>query len=90
MANLGIDPRDSNTLYGIIQPKYAGSYLRRGTTEGNWETMPTPKDNATIETGMAIDGASGALASGTTQLPQSNFGGRRIRRRRTSPMCSGN
>jgi dipeptidase D len=68
MANLGIDPRDSNTLYGIIQPKYAGSYLRRGTAEGNWETMPTPKNNATIETGMAIDGASGALYL-TTQIP---------------------
>jgi hypothetical protein len=68
LANLGIDPRDSNTLYGIIQPKYAGSYLRRGTSEGNWETMPTPKDNATIETGMAIDGASGALYL-TTQVP---------------------
>jgi hypothetical protein len=68
MANLGIDPRDANTLYGIIQPKYAGSYLRRGTSGGNWQTMPTPKDNATIETGMAIDGASGALYL-TTQLP---------------------
>jgi hypothetical protein len=30
--------------------------------------MPTPKDNATIETGMALDGASGALYL-TTQLP---------------------
>jgi hypothetical protein len=68
MASLGIDPRDANTLYGIIQPKYAGSYLRRGTAAGNWDTMPTPKDNATIDTGMAIDGASGALYL-TTQLP---------------------
>ena len=31
MANLGFDPRDNSTLYGIIRPQYAGSYLRRGT-----------------------------------------------------------
>ena len=67
MANLGIDPRDNNTLYAIIRPQYAGSYLRRGTAEGNWVTMPTPEDNATIETGMTIDGGSGALYV-TTQL----------------------
>ncbi|MFN2167633.1 MAG: hypothetical protein ACK2U9_15375, partial [Anaerolineae bacterium] len=68
MANLGIDPRDSNTLYGIIQPKYAGSYLRRGRPQGDWKTMPTPNDNATIDTGMTIDGASGALYL-TAQTP---------------------
>jgi hypothetical protein len=67
MANLGIDPHDNNTLYGIIRPQYAGSYLRRGTAEDSWVTMPTPQDNATIETGMAIDGGSGALYV-TTQL----------------------
>ena len=61
MANLGFDPRDNATLYGIIRPKYAGSYLRRGTSDGRWQTMPTPRDNATIETGMTIDGATGAL-----------------------------
>jgi len=61
MANLGFDPRDNSTLYGIIRPKYAGSYLRRGTSDGRWQTMPTPRDNATIETGMTIDGATGAL-----------------------------
>jgi hypothetical protein len=68
VANLGIDPRDANILYGIIRPDYAGSYLRRGTSQGNWETMPTPKDSATIDTGMALDGASGALYL-TTQIP---------------------
>lgn len=67
MANLGIDPRDNNTLYGIIRPQYAGSYLRRGTAAGTWVTMPTPQDNAAIETGMTIDGGSGALYV-TTQL----------------------
>jgi hypothetical protein len=67
MANLAIDPRDNSTLYGIIQPKYASSYLRRGTSDGTWQTMPTPQDNATIETGMAIDGKTGALFV-TTQV----------------------
>jgi len=68
MANLGFDPRDNRTLYGIIRPKYAGSYLRRGTSEGNWLTLPTPANNAAIETGMAIDGGSGTLYV-TTQAP---------------------
>lgn len=69
MANLGIDPRDNNALYGIIQPKYAGSYLHRGTGDGQWQTMPTPKDNATIETGMTIDGATGSLYVTTQASP---------------------
>ncbi|MGD8625074.1 MAG: hypothetical protein PVJ34_11085 [Anaerolineae bacterium] len=61
VANLGIDPRDANTLYAIIWPKYAGTYLRRGASNGQWQVMPTPKNNTTINTGMTIDGASGAL-----------------------------
>ena len=69
MANLGIDPRDNSTLYGIIRPKYAGSYLRRGTPDGRWQTMPTPRDNATIETGMTINGAIGALYVTTQVAP---------------------
>jgi hypothetical protein len=72
MANLGFDPRNNSTLYGIIRPQYAGSYLRRGTPDGRWETMPTPLDNATIETGMAVDGATGALYV-TTQAPQAGL-----------------
>ena len=72
MANLGFDPRDNRTLYGIIQPRYAGSYLRRGTSEGNWQTLPAPQNNATIETGMTIDGGSGALYV-TTQAPPSGL-----------------
>jgi len=67
MANLGFAPRDPNTLYGIIRPQYAGSYLRRGTADGRWQTMSTPLDNAAIETGMAIDGSTGALYV-TTQV----------------------
>jgi hypothetical protein len=61
VANLGIDPRDANRLYAIIWPKYAGSYLRRGTAQGQWQKMPTPDNDSTIETGMTIDGATGAL-----------------------------
>jgi hypothetical protein len=69
MANLGIDPRDNSTLYGIIRPNYAGSYLRRGTPDGRWQTMSAPRDNATIETGMTIDGATGALYVTTQVAP---------------------
>ncbi|TKJ28098.1 MAG: hypothetical protein CEE40_12445 [Chloroflexi bacterium B3_Chlor] len=61
VANVAIDPRDSNALYGVIMPKYAGSYLRRGTGGGQWKTMPTPLDNSQIGVGMTIDGANGAL-----------------------------
>lgn len=67
MANLGFAPGDPNTLYGIIRPQYAGSYLRRGTADGRWQTMPTPLENVAIETGMAIDGGTGALYV-TTQV----------------------
>lgn len=72
MANVAIEPRDPNALYGIIMPKYGGSYLRRGTGDGQWKTMPTPLDNSQIGTGMTIDGAAGALyvmvKSPTSQL----------------------
>jgi len=61
VANVAIDPRDANTLYAIIWPKYGGSYLRRGTAGGQWKTMPTPLDNRGIGVGMTIDGATGAL-----------------------------
>ena len=69
MANLGFDPRDNSTLYGIIRPKYAGSYLRRGTADGQWQTMPAPLDNATIETGMTVDGGTGTLYLTTQVAP---------------------
>jgi len=61
VATLGIDPTDANRLYAIINPKYAGSYLRRGNDSGQWEMMPTPNDNTVVDPGMAIDGATGNL-----------------------------
>jgi hypothetical protein len=61
VANVAVDPRDANTLYAVIWPKYAGTYLRRGTSEGLWDYMPTPRNNSQIDTGISIDGATGAL-----------------------------
>ncbi len=66
VANIGIDPRDANVLYAIIWPKYAGSYLRRGSAAGQWQEMPTPNNNTVINTGMTIDGSSGTLYVITT------------------------
>ena len=65
----GVRSRENSTLYGIIRPKYAGSYLRRGTPDGHWQTMPTPLDNATIETGMTVDGGIGAVYVTTQVAP---------------------
>jgi photosystem II stability/assembly factor-like uncharacterized protein len=59
VATLGIDPTDANRLYAIINPAYAGSYLRRGTGKGQWETMPTPNDNSVIDPSRAIDDPTG-------------------------------
>jgi hypothetical protein len=61
MANLGFDPRDNRTLYGIIRPHGADSSLRRGTPQGSWQTMPSPQEDAAIDAGMTVDGSSGAL-----------------------------
>jgi hypothetical protein len=61
LATLAVDPRDNRTLYGVIVPRYAGSYLRRGSAEGGWQTMPTPMNDAVINTGLTIDGGSGDL-----------------------------
>jgi len=60
LANLGIDPRNGATLYGMINPKYAGSYLRRADSGGHWVTMPVPPTGYT-SIGFTIDGATGAL-----------------------------
>jgi hypothetical protein len=66
MANLAAAPGDAATLYGIIQPRYAGSYLRRGTAAGEWVTLPTPQGNAAIATGLTLDGGGSLYV--TTQL----------------------
>ncbi len=72
VATVALAPQDANTLYAIIMPKYAGSYLRRGTSGGQWTTMPTPLDNSQIGVGLTIDGANGDLyvmvKSPTSQL----------------------
>jgi hypothetical protein len=68
MVSLGIDPRDANIVYAMIRPKYAGSYLRRAVG-GRWDTLPTPLNNATVEMGMAIDGATDALYVTTLVMP---------------------
>jgi hypothetical protein len=69
VATLGIDPTDANRLYAIIVPDYAGSYLRRGNGNGQWETMPTPNNNTVIDPGMAIDGPTGNLYVVTSLSP---------------------
>lgn len=61
LATLGIDPRNAQTAYGIIMPKYGGSYLRRMFVGNSWRTLPTPLGNRQIDTGMTIDGATGDL-----------------------------
>jgi hypothetical protein len=61
LATLGIDPRNTQTIYGIIMPKYGGSYLRRMFVGSQWNTLPTPLGNRQIDTGMTIDGATGDL-----------------------------
>ncbi len=82
VANVAIDPRDNRTLYAIIWPKYGGSYLRRGTSEGQWTTMPTPLNNSQIDTGMTIDGATGTLYVSVFVGDSSGRGGWQIWRTR--------
>ncbi|HEX7589341.1 MAG TPA: hypothetical protein VF478_13580 [Anaerolineae bacterium] len=74
VANLAIDPHDANTLYAIINPRFAGSYLRRGNANGQWQTMHTPLHDNVIETGMTIDGAGGALYVTTADFSASSQG----------------
>jgi hypothetical protein len=55
ITHLGIDPRDSNTLYALSQ-----TVLYRGTPDGQWQVVPTPEFPSSF-TGMAIEGGTGAL-----------------------------
>lgn len=61
VANLLVDPLDTERLYAVIWPEYAGSYLRRGSANGQWTDLPTPLNNSPIDTGLAIDGSTGTL-----------------------------
>jgi hypothetical protein len=61
VATVALAPQDANILYAVIMPKYGGSYLRRGTSGGQWTTMPTPLDNSQIGVGLTIDGGNGDL-----------------------------
>lgn len=62
IANIGVNPRDSQTGYAIVWPdEDAGSDLRRGTLFTAWQIMPTPNGNQAINTGMTIDGGTGNL-----------------------------
>ena len=55
VTQLGIDPRDSNTLYAM------GPSLYRGKATGRWEMMQTDEWLPARLTGMAIEGGNGAL-----------------------------
>lgn len=72
VANLAIDPQNTNTLYAIIRPGYLGSYLRRGTANGQWQEIPAPGGDTPLEIGFTLDGNSGAMyvttATGNRQL----------------------
>jgi hypothetical protein len=76
VATVALAPQDANILYAVIMPKYAGSYLRRGTSGGQWTTMPTPMGDSQIGVGLSIDGANGDLyvvvKSPTSQLWRSS------------------
>ena len=62
VANIGVNPRDSQTGYAIVWPdEEAGSDLRRGSLFAPWQIMPTPNGNQAINTGMTIDGGTGNL-----------------------------
>ncbi|MBX3014868.1 MAG: hypothetical protein KF832_25330 [Caldilineaceae bacterium] len=60
VANIGINPRDTQTGYAIVWPdEEAGSDLRRGSFFTEWQVMPGPNNNQAINTGMTIDGGTG-------------------------------
>lgn len=62
IANIGINPRDTQTGYAIVWPdEEPGSDLRRGTFFTDWRIMPAPNGNQAINTGMTIDGGTGNL-----------------------------
>lgn len=68
IANIGINPRDTQTGYAIIWPdEDPGSDLRRGAFFLDWLVMPGPNGNQTLNTGMTIDGGTGNLYVSTSE-----------------------
>lgn len=68
IANIGINPRDTQTGYAIIWPdEDPGSDLRRGAFFLDWLVMPGPNGNQTLNTGMTIDGGTGNLYVSTNE-----------------------
>lgn len=68
IANIGINPRDTQTGYAIIWPdEDPGSDLRRGAFFLDWLVMPGPNGNQALNTGMTIDGGTGNLYVSTNE-----------------------
>lgn len=68
IANIGINPRDTQTGYAIVWPdEEPGSDLRRGAFFLDWQIMPSPNDNQGLNIGMTIDGGTGNLYVSTTE-----------------------
>ncbi len=61
VATLLIDPRDTERLYAVVWPQYAGSHLRIGSANGQWTDLPGPLDNSPIGTGLVQDGDTGTI-----------------------------
>jgi ligand-binding sensor domain-containing protein len=74
VQQIGLHPQDPNVLFATVWPTGEGSYLRRGTGDGQWETLPTPLDNAAIEPYFIIDDPTMYLvtAAPNSQLWRSN------------------
>jgi ligand-binding sensor domain-containing protein len=55
------DPLNADIIYATVLPTSADGNLRRGTSNGQWATMPTPLNNRPVETNFALDGATGTM-----------------------------
>lgn len=68
IANIGINPRDTQTGYAIVWPdEDPGSDLRRGAFFLDWLVMPGPNGNQALNIGMTIDGGTGNLYVSTNE-----------------------
>ena len=61
VATVVLDPQNSEMLYAVVWPEYAGSYLRRGTANGQWEKVPSPLKNSPIGMGFTVAGDSSTM-----------------------------